>query len=132
MQIIWQNIEPGREHNFNTYDAGRISNFDVEYDPGSVMHYGSRAFSINGEETIVALQGFSGSMGQRREMSSSDIERINRMYNCPEVPEFREIPEETEKEQPSMGFNERMLFAIRRLISGVLSKSEHYKLKKEE
>lgn len=96
------------------------------------MHYGRQAFSINGEDTIIALQGFSGTMGQRREMSSSDIERINRMYNCQDVPDFREVPGVSETEKPSMGFNERMLFAIQRLISGVLGKTDYFKSKTEE
>lgn len=35
VQIVWENIEAGKEHNFNTYDANRISNFGVLYDYGS-------------------------------------------------------------------------------------------------
>lgn len=34
VRIAWENIEPGREHNFNTYDATLIDNFGVEYDYG--------------------------------------------------------------------------------------------------
>ena len=81
VRIAWENIEPGKEHNFNTYGADRISQFQVPYDYGSVMHYSSKAFSINGEETIVALDGVGGQlMGQRVGMSESDIKRINNMY----------------------------------------------------
>lgn len=81
VDIVWENIEPGKEHNFNTYGVDRISNFGVTYDYGSVMHYSSKAFSVNGERTIVALDEIGGdNMGQRLGMSSYDIKRINNMY----------------------------------------------------
>lgn len=35
VKIIWENIQPGLEHNFNTYDANRITNFGILYDFGS-------------------------------------------------------------------------------------------------
>ena len=81
VKIVWENIQPGTENNFNTYGADRISQFQVPYDYGSVMHYSSTAFSINGEDTIVALDGVGGQlMGQRVGMAQSDIKRINNMY----------------------------------------------------
>src|SRR5919106_3318910 len=48
--INWQNIEPGREHNFNQHivDGDDIG----EYDYGSIMHYGSRDFSRNGVKGV--------------------------------------------------------------------------------
>lgn len=81
VNIVWDNIEAGKEHNFNTYDAEKISQFGVTYDYGSVMHYSSLAFSSNGERTIVALDESGGEeMGQRLGMSEKDIKRINNMY----------------------------------------------------
>lgn len=81
VEIKWDNIEEGREHNFNTYGLDRINQFSVTYDYGSVMHYSSLAFSKNGEKTIVALHEEDGAvMGQRLGMSVSDIKRINNMY----------------------------------------------------
>lgn len=81
VDIVWDNIEAGKEHNFNTYDSARISQFGVKYDYGSVMHYSSLAFSVNGEKTIVALDETGGEeMGQRAGMSDLDIKRINNMY----------------------------------------------------
>jgi hypothetical protein len=55
VQIVWANIEPGREGNFNTYGADRISDFGVAYDYESVMHYGPTSFSINGQPTIIPI-----------------------------------------------------------------------------
>lgn len=81
VEIKWENIEPGKEHNFNIRGADVISQFGVSYDYGSLMHYSARAFSINGEDTIVALDGIGGEqMGQRVALSESDIQRINNMY----------------------------------------------------
>jgi Astacin (Peptidase family M12A) len=55
VEIVWENIQPGTENNFNTYPDTRISNFGVPYDYESVMHYSAYAFSINGEKTIIAI-----------------------------------------------------------------------------
>ena len=43
VEIIWQNIEPGKEFNFQTFDGSRT--YGVEYDGYSVMHYSTKAFS---------------------------------------------------------------------------------------
>lgn len=81
VNIVWDNIEAGKEHNFNTYGDDFIYQFGVKYDYGSVMHYSSLAFSNNGERTIVALDVEGGeNMGQRLGMSALDINRINNMY----------------------------------------------------
>lgn len=55
VQIVWENVQPGTEHNFRLYDADTVTNFGMDYDFGSVMHYSSTAFSVNGQKTIVAL-----------------------------------------------------------------------------
>lgn len=55
VKIIWDNITPGREHNFRKYDKERVTDFNVTYDYGSVMHYSGKAFSKNGELTIEPL-----------------------------------------------------------------------------
>ena len=75
--INFQNIESGKEHNFNQH----ISDGDDvgTYDYGSIMHYGSTAFSKNGQPTIVPKQ--SGvSIGQRNGLSAGDIAAVKFMY----------------------------------------------------
>uniref|UniRef100_F4MI70 Metalloendopeptidase n=1 Tax=Phlebotomus perniciosus TaxID=13204 RepID=F4MI70_PHLPE len=79
--IKWENIESGKENNFNLRDSTTTSMFGYDYDYGSVMHYSRTAFSVNGKDTIVPLQ--SGvTIGQRVAMSDLDIKRLNAMYNC--------------------------------------------------
>lgn len=77
VRINFQNITPGREHNFNQHitdgdDYGR-------YDYGSIMHYGSTAFSRNGRPTIVPLRP-GAAIGQRNGLSNGDVAAIRSMY----------------------------------------------------
>lgn len=51
--IVWENITPGLEHNFNKYNNSKITHFNTTYDYYSVMHYGPDAFSKDGNATIV-------------------------------------------------------------------------------
>lgn len=51
--IAWEHIIPGLEHNFETYPADMISNFGVDYDVLSVMHYPAYGFTRNGYATII-------------------------------------------------------------------------------
>ncbi|XP_041782219.1 zinc metalloproteinase nas-15-like [Anopheles merus] len=81
VDILWQNIVPGREGNFQSYGTDRIINYGVGYDYGSVMHYNTHAFSANGLPTVVPKVA-NVAIGQRVAMSSGDIQRIRNMYGC--------------------------------------------------
>ena len=76
VRIEWANIQAGREHNFNQHitDGDDIG----AYDFGSIMHYGSTAFSRNGQPTIVPLGG--QAIGQRNGLSAGDIAAVRAMY----------------------------------------------------
>lgn len=81
VDIIWDKIQRGTENNFDAYGESYIMNYNVEYDYGSVMHYGATAFSIDGTDTIVPKKDLNGEiMGQRTRLSPNDIARVNRMY----------------------------------------------------
>ncbi|XP_016977281.1 seminal metalloprotease 1 [Drosophila rhopaloa] len=82
INVIYDNIVPGKEFNFQKYDATVVTDFEVGYDYDSCLHYRPGAFSINGEDTIVPLDS-SAEIGQRVGLSSKDIDKINIMYKCP-------------------------------------------------
>ncbi|XP_069691834.1 zinc metalloproteinase nas-13-like [Periplaneta americana] len=81
VEIYWENIQSGREGNFNKYSASTISSFGVKYDYDSIMHYGAYAFSKNGKKTIQPLDE-NAEIGKRNQFSDRDIEKLQRMYEC--------------------------------------------------
>ena len=88
VEIIWENITPGREHNFNKMNNTQIDSRDIIYDYNSIMHYGPHSFARSGIlSTIAAKNGSSFfepiSMGQRSRLSTLDVQQANRMYCCP-------------------------------------------------
>ncbi|XP_030626609.1 meprin A subunit beta, partial [Chanos chanos] len=83
VKIVWDNITPGKEHNFNMYDDTLSSSLGVSYDYGSVMHYSKTAFRDGSDSTIVTkIPEFSDVIGQRMEFSENDLLKLNRLYNC--------------------------------------------------
>lgn len=82
--IKYDNIRPGVESNFHKLSKHHVTTFQVPYDYNSVMHYNAFSFSKNGEPTIVPLQDSGVVIGQRKQMSELDIQKINKMYKCEE------------------------------------------------
>lgn len=76
IEILWENIQPGLEHNFTEH----ISDGDDigVYDYGSIMHYPPLAFSANGQPTIVPKEG--AVIGQRVGLSDLDVAAVLAMY----------------------------------------------------
>ena len=88
VDIIWGNIQTGKEHNFGKMRYNQIDSRGVVYDYNSIMHYGPFSFSRNlSLPTIVAKNTSTGhdviSMGQRSHLSVLDIEQTRRVYCCP-------------------------------------------------
>ena len=79
--IQWANIQKGKEHNFDKYEANFISNFGILYDYNSIMHYGKYAFSSNGKPTIVPKDP-NAQLGVAQNYSPKDVQRIKKMYKC--------------------------------------------------
>ncbi|XP_006166612.1 astacin-like metalloendopeptidase [Tupaia chinensis] len=79
IRVNWNEILPGFEINFI---KSRSSNMLSPYDYSSVMHYGRLAFSRRGLPTIIPLWAPSVHIGQRWNLSASDITRILRLYDC--------------------------------------------------
>lgn len=82
VQIRWENIEPGKRHNFevasHSYDVG-------PYDYSSLMHYGGNDFcrrdetgSCTGRPIVTIPPGIS--IGQRNRLSAGDVATLNLAY----------------------------------------------------
>jgi hypothetical protein len=74
--IRMENVDPEMAYNFDKHvqdgeDVGA-------YDYGSIMHYPPKAFSKNGEDTIVTAHG--DAIGQRNGLSAGDIASVRMMY----------------------------------------------------
>ena len=74
--INWANIDPTKTGNFNQHvtDGDDIGGYDF----GSIMHYGSFAFSNNGQPTIVTKHG--EAIGQRSGLSFGDKLAVYTLY----------------------------------------------------
>ncbi|XP_016896666.1 meprin A subunit beta-like isoform X2 [Cynoglossus semilaevis] len=87
--IIWDQIEPGKEHNFRIRDDSESSSLGVPYDYGSVMHYSKTSFNVGSEPTIVTrIPHFRDVIGQRMGFSANDLAKLNRLYNCTQSSTF--------------------------------------------
>uniref|UniRef100_A0A3Q2PUR6 Metalloendopeptidase n=1 Tax=Fundulus heteroclitus TaxID=8078 RepID=A0A3Q2PUR6_FUNHE len=79
VRILFENIEPGKEHNF---DKKKTNNLGTPYDFKSIMEYANNDFSKNGKPTIVAIKNPKLKFGNAQKMSSNDIARVNKLYQC--------------------------------------------------
>ncbi|KAM9301714.1 embryonic protein UVS.2-like [Gastrophryne carolinensis] len=77
--IVKENILPGAEPNFNSYDT---LNQGIEYDFGSVMHYPSDAFSKDPDNLSTIIPKSNAAIGQRYGLSTLDVAKINKLYQC--------------------------------------------------
>jgi len=83
VKVAYEHIQSGLEHNFDKYQPDLISNYGVEYDVLSVMHYEGYGFTRNGFATIIPHDiTLIRTMGQREGLSNRDITRLNAMYQC--------------------------------------------------
>ncbi|XP_067456281.1 meprin A subunit beta-like [Thunnus thynnus] len=81
--IIWKNIKDGYRDNFQKLTPSSSTTFNAPYDYLSVMHYGKSFFSKNSGITIATkLPQYQDKIGQRIEMSQTDVYKLNRLYNC--------------------------------------------------
>jgi Astacin (Peptidase family M12A) len=90
--IQWQNIQAGKEHNFNQH----ISDGDDvgPYDYGSIMHYERHAFTKNGQETVTPTNPANAQIGQRVALSQGDLNAIATLYGAP-VTGFKKVADDS-------------------------------------
>ncbi|KAK7475654.1 hypothetical protein BaRGS_00033080, partial [Batillaria attramentaria] len=82
--IVYENIQRGNEDQFRKYRWA--DTFGVAYDYRSIMHYGARDFSRNGDYTIRTKDpSFQRVIGNRESLSFRDIKLANLLYECRET-----------------------------------------------
>ncbi|XP_066561557.1 meprin A subunit alpha [Amia ocellicauda] len=84
VNILFDEVIPGMEHNFVKYDDNFITDQNTPYDYESIMHYGQYSFNKNASAPTVTckIPEFNNIIGQYLDFSSLDILRLNKMYNC--------------------------------------------------
>nr|BBB44445.1 hatching enzyme d [Clupea harengus] len=80
VKINWEYIHPQTVYNFHKQNT---NNLNTTYDYSSLMHYGRTDFTTQyGKETITPIPNPNVQIGQRRGLSTTDILRINKLYEC--------------------------------------------------
>ncbi|KAM7395821.1 hypothetical protein PAMA_007213 [Pampus argenteus] len=84
VQIWWDKIEEEHAHNFDKYGEDLISDLNTAYDYESIMHYRPLSFNKYPDVPTITttIPYFNDVIGQRLDLSATDITRLNRMYNC--------------------------------------------------
>ncbi|KAE9420654.1 hypothetical protein Angca_010260, partial [Angiostrongylus cantonensis] len=82
IKILKENISPQHIKRFGRISRNIIDVFGLNYDYGSIMHYGELSGSINNQPTMIALDpNYQKTMGSDL-ISFSDIFMINEHYGC--------------------------------------------------
>ncbi|KAG8301737.1 hypothetical protein J6590_046865 [Homalodisca vitripennis] len=79
--VNYNNIQDGRQNNFEKAKKQETDAQGVSYDYHSIMHYSENAFSRNGQPTIVP-KSKGVKLGQRDKLSDKDVKKIRHMYKC--------------------------------------------------
>uniref|UniRef100_A0A915HVE8 Metalloendopeptidase n=1 Tax=Romanomermis culicivorax TaxID=13658 RepID=A0A915HVE8_ROMCU len=82
IKINFDNVIPSARNNFFKLPPKYLNAYGIIYDLGSVMHYGAKAFTRNGDlATIETLDpNYFYTIGQRNMLSFTDIKQINAAY----------------------------------------------------
>ncbi|XP_052268222.1 bone morphogenetic protein 1 homolog [Dreissena polymorpha] len=88
VKIIYKNIMPGQQYNFNKLTSNEVFSLGEEYDYGSIMHYARNTFArATYVDTILPRKkpemDVRPEIGQRVRLSPGDIAQANKLYNCP-------------------------------------------------
>ncbi|KAM6964983.1 meprin A subunit alpha-like [Aplochiton taeniatus] len=84
VEIWWDQVLPGMEHNFDKYSYDLIMDQNTPYDYESIMHYGPYSFNKDPRYPTITAKDpeLTKYLGQYNDFSSLDLLRLNRMYNC--------------------------------------------------
>uniref|UniRef100_A0A3Q3AYJ2 Metalloendopeptidase n=1 Tax=Kryptolebias marmoratus TaxID=37003 RepID=A0A3Q3AYJ2_KRYMA len=83
VDIVFNNIKTGQEHNFRKVGSDESSTHGTPYDYFSVMHYNKDAFTNGNGSTIITIDPkYQDVIGQRLDMSPLDVQELNLLYKC--------------------------------------------------
>ncbi|XP_011692954.1 PREDICTED: astacin-like [Wasmannia auropunctata] len=84
VNIIWNNIPKNYQYAFAMNPKGTTFAYGEPYDYYSVIHYSLYAFAIDTKKKTIVLkkQADEKNIGNRNNLSNSDIKKIQRMYKC--------------------------------------------------
>ncbi|XP_068719793.1 hatching enzyme 1.2-like [Montipora capricornis] len=82
IMVLWWNIEPGFEKNFDSYGPDRLDSAQEPYDFDSLMHYDKQAFSKNGDNTLQSIADPNRPLGNMDDFSAIDIKQLLKDYPC--------------------------------------------------
>uniref|UniRef100_A0A0K0FTP2 Zinc metalloproteinase n=1 Tax=Strongyloides venezuelensis TaxID=75913 RepID=A0A0K0FTP2_STRVS len=81
IRINLQNLDPDQKKNFQKVSTREYSTYGIPYDYGSIMHYGTKTFSINGEKTIEPIDSlYEKTIGHKDKISFADFKLLNILY----------------------------------------------------
>ncbi|XP_077980023.1 bone morphogenetic protein 1-like [Glandiceps talaboti] len=88
VDILYDNVEKHHKVHFEKKSPLEINSFGQAYDYNSIMHYPRKTFSKDGKDTILPLM-HNVDIGQREELSESDVIQARELYQCP-IPECKQ------------------------------------------
>ncbi|CAB3369740.1 Hypothetical predicted protein [Cloeon dipterum] len=100
--INYTNIEKGKKHQFQKYSSNVVTDYGVGYDYDSLMHYSRKAFSKNGQDTVIPYQP-GVEIGQKSHISEKDYEKLNFKYCNKTVEEMEHEEQTTQSIRPTSG-----------------------------
>ena len=82
VDIIYDNIKPGAEPQFELLRDDEVDSLGVGYDYNSIMHYDSHLFAIDYTRDTIAALDPTIPVGLNRVLSHLDILQTNLLYKC--------------------------------------------------
>lgn len=85
IDINWDNIAEGMQHNFFKYSQEKVDTLQEPYDYQSIMHYSAFAFAKDPQKQTI-IPKIPTMIGQRSGLSPMDIRKIGKLYSCSSKP----------------------------------------------
>uniref|UniRef100_A0A0K0F0S5 Zinc metalloproteinase n=1 Tax=Strongyloides venezuelensis TaxID=75913 RepID=A0A0K0F0S5_STRVS len=81
LDIAIQNVSPNQRHNYDKSSLAETETFGIPYDYGSHMQYDKKAFSSNGQLTMIPKNKlYVNTIGQFGKMQFNDVKLLNTIY----------------------------------------------------